>query len=57
MINQDQKLFLDDTETAHKINNTDIYVHLRAVAESGSDFSCWWMKDDRNTLQIFFQSI
>jgi len=40
MINQDQKLFLDDTETAHKINNTNIYVHLRAAAESGSDFSC-----------------
>ncbi len=41
--------FREDEETADKANNPDIYVHLRAAAESGWDFSSRWM-DDENDL-------
>ncbi|CAF5000504.1 unnamed protein product, partial [Rotaria magnacalcarata] len=27
--------YIEDVEIAHKKNNTDVYVHLRAAAESG----------------------
>ncbi len=43
------KPFLENTETAHETNNTNIYVHLRTAAESDSNFSCQWMNDNSNT--------
>jgi alpha,alpha-trehalase len=44
--------FLEDSETAHKANNKDIYAHLRAAAESGWDFSSRWMEDETNLSTI-----
>ena len=44
--------FLEDTEIARKTNNTDIYVHLRAAAESGWDFSSRWMDDETDLKTI-----
>jgi alpha,alpha-trehalase len=41
--------YVEDMETASKTNDTNIYVHLRAAAESGWDFSSRWM-DDENDL-------
>ncbi|CAF0715424.1 unnamed protein product [Adineta steineri] len=38
--------YLEDTELANKTGKTDIYVHLRAAAESGWDFSSRWMEDE-----------
>jgi alpha,alpha-trehalase len=39
--------YFDDTELAHQMNNTNIYAHLRAAAESGWDFSSRWMEDEK----------
>ncbi|CAF0883934.1 unnamed protein product [Adineta steineri] len=38
--------FLEDTETAHKSNNTNIYFDLTATGECGWDFSSRWMEDE-----------
>ncbi|CAF1375760.1 unnamed protein product [Rotaria sp. Silwood1] len=40
--------YLEDKEIANKNNSTDIYVHLRAAAESGWDFSSRWMEDEKD---------
>ncbi|CAF0771866.1 unnamed protein product [Rotaria sordida] len=40
--------YLEDKEIANKMNNTDIYAHLRAAAESGWDFSSRWMEDEKD---------
>jgi alpha,alpha-trehalase len=44
--------FHEDTETAHKADKKDIYVHLRAAAESGWDFSSRWMEDENDLSTI-----
>jgi alpha,alpha-trehalase len=40
--------YFEDKEIASKRNNTDIYVELRAAAESGWDFSSRWMEDEKD---------
>jgi len=49
--------YLEDTETAHKTHDTNIYVHLRAAAESGWDFSSRWMEDEKNLSTIITTNI
>jgi len=49
--------FLEDTETAHKANNTNIYSHLRAAAESGWDFSSRWLEDENDLSTIIAADI
>ncbi|CAF1187481.1 unnamed protein product [Rotaria sp. Silwood1] len=49
--------FLEDTEIAHKTNNPNIYVHLRAAAESGWDFSSRWMEDESDLSTIITANI
>ncbi|CAF2522122.1 unnamed protein product [Rotaria sp. Silwood2] len=49
--------FLEDTEIVHKTNNPDIYVHLRAAAESGWDFSSRWMEDENDLSTIITANI
>jgi alpha,alpha-trehalase len=44
--------YLEDKHTADKKNNTDVYVHLRAAAESGWDFSSRWMEDEADLSTI-----
>jgi alpha,alpha-trehalase len=44
--------FREDKETADKAKNTEIYVHLRAAAESGWDFSSRWMEDENDLSTI-----
>lgn len=44
--------YLEDIETEHKINDTTVYVHLRAGAESGWDFSSRWMKNEQDLSTI-----
>ncbi|CAF1126538.1 unnamed protein product [Adineta steineri] len=38
--------YFKDVQLANKINNTNIYAHLRAAAESGWDFSSRWMENE-----------
>ena len=38
--------YLEDFETFEKRNDTNVYLHLRAAAESGWDFSSRWMDDE-----------
>ena len=40
--------YFDDAELAHQMNDTNIYAHLRAAAESGWDFSSRWMEDEKD---------
>ncbi len=40
--------YFDDTELAHQMNDTNIYAHIRAAAESGWDFSSRWMEDEKD---------
>jgi alpha,alpha-trehalase len=49
--------YLEDTETAHQTNATNIYVHLRAAAESGWDFSSRWLENDKNLSTIITANI
>lgn len=42
----------EDIEIANKTNNTNIYIHLRAAAESGWDFSSRWMEDGKDLSTI-----
>ena len=44
--------YLEDVETAHKAGSNDIYLHLRAAAESGWDFSSRWMEDETDLSTI-----
>ncbi|CAF2872567.1 unnamed protein product [Rotaria sp. Silwood2] len=44
--------YREDREISNKKNNTDIYVHLRAAAESGWDFSSRWMEDEKDLSTI-----
>ncbi|UJR29069.1 hypothetical protein I4U23_010283 [Adineta vaga] len=44
--------YVEDRETAHKSNDTDIYAHIRAAAESGWDFSSRWMDDEKDLSTI-----
>ncbi|CAF1056103.1 unnamed protein product, partial [Adineta ricciae] len=44
--------YFEDQETAKKAGSTDVYVHLRAGAESGWDFSSRWMDDENNLSTI-----
>lgn len=49
--------YLEDIEIAHKKNDTDVYVHLRAAAESGWDFSSRWMEDEKDLSTIITANI
>ncbi|CAF1465675.1 unnamed protein product [Rotaria sordida] len=49
--------FIEDIEIGHKINNTNIYIHLRAAAESGWDFSSRWMEDENDLSTIITANI
>ncbi|CAF3422120.1 unnamed protein product [Rotaria socialis] len=49
--------YIEDVEIAHKKNNTDVYVHLRAAAESGWDFSSRWMEDEKDLSTIITTNI
>jgi alpha,alpha-trehalase len=49
--------YLEDLETATKANNTNVYAHLRAAAESGWDFSSRWMEDERDLTTIITANI
>ncbi|CAF1243989.1 unnamed protein product [Rotaria magnacalcarata] len=44
--------FFEDTEIGHKTDNPNIYVNLRAAAESGWDFSSRWMEDENDLSTI-----
>jgi alpha,alpha-trehalase len=44
--------YVEDMETASKTNDTNIYVHLRAAAESGWDFSSRWMENETDLSTI-----
>jgi alpha,alpha-trehalase len=44
--------YIEDMETASKTNDTNIYVHLRAAAESGWDFSSRWMDNETDLSTI-----
>lgn len=44
--------FLEDFHIAEKVKNKEIYVHLRAAAESGWDFSSRWMDDETDLSTI-----
>ena len=49
--------YLEDIEVEHKKNNTDVYIHIRAAAESGWDFSSRWMEDEKNLSTIITAQI
>ena len=49
--------YLEDMETEHQIQDPTVYVHLRAGAESGWDFSSRWMKDEKNLSTIITANI
>jgi alpha,alpha-trehalase len=49
--------YSEDVETKHKTNNTNIYAHLRAGAESGWDYSSRWMEDERDLSTIIAADI
>ncbi len=44
--------YAEDIEIADKTNDTNIYIHLRAAAESGWDFSSRWMEDETDLSTI-----
>jgi alpha,alpha-trehalase len=49
--------FFEDEKTADKAGNTNIYVQLRAAAESGWDFSSRWMDDENDLSTIMTANI
>jgi alpha,alpha-trehalase len=49
--------YFEDTETANKTNNPNIYAHIRAAAESGWDFSSRWMEDEKDLSTIITANI
>lgn len=49
--------FYEDRETYLKRNDSEIYVHLRAAAESGWDFSSRWMEDETDLSTIVAANI
>ena len=44
--------YFEDVETARQRNNTNVYAHLRAAAESGWDFSSRWMDNETDLSTI-----